>query len=112
MSVCSFLLDECLPAPLLRALSRPGVALDVAQVGDLGIPPKGTDDDQLLLFCEKHEQIFVTGDRGTLPGHLAAHYAGGRSTWGVFTIAPGKPWRLVYDDLFPDRELHICRRMD
>jgi hypothetical protein len=99
MSTCSFVLDECIPSALLDALSRPGIELDVAQVGDSGMPPKGASDSEILLFCEAQKRILVTADRKSFPMHLDAHFAQGRHTGGVFVIAPEKAWRLIYDDI-------------
>ena len=99
MSACSFLPDECLPAALLEALSRPGVELDVAQVGNFGMPQKGSSDTDLLQFCEVEKRIFVTADRKSFPNHLATHFQQGRHTYGVFLIAPRNPWHLIRNDI-------------
>jgi predicted nuclease of predicted toxin-antitoxin system len=85
MSACSFLLDECLPAALLEALSRPGLELDVAQVGDFGMPKKGSSDVDLLNFCEAEKRILVTADRKSFPKHLAMHFQLGRHTPTAFS---------------------------
>ena len=99
MSPCAFLLDECVPAPLLDALSRPGVELDVAHVGDAEMPKRGAADSELLFFCEAHKRILITVDRKSLPVHIAAHFAGGQHTYGVLLIAPNKAWRQIYDEI-------------
>jgi predicted nuclease of predicted toxin-antitoxin system len=99
MSACSFLLDECLPAALLEALSRPGLELDAAQVGDIGMPQKGSTDADLLHFCEAEQRILVTADRKSFPKHLATHFQQRRHTYGVFLVAPRNPWDVIRNDL-------------
>jgi hypothetical protein len=74
-----------LPAALLEALSRPGLELDVAQVGDFGMPKKGSSDVDLLNFCEAEKRILVTADRKSFPKHLAMHFQLGRHTPTAFS---------------------------
>ncbi len=99
MTRCAFLLDECLPAPLVSAFRRPGIDIELDQVGDVGLPAKGTTDPELLAFCEEQRRILVTADRESFPVHWASHFAMGRRTFGVFLVSPDKPWALIYEDI-------------
>ena len=64
-------------------------SVDVLRVGEPGAPPFGTQDPELLVWCEEYDRILVSDDRNTMPGHLAAHIASGRHSPGVLLLKNG-----------------------
>lgn len=60
--------------------------VDVLRVGEPGAPPFGTQDPQLLVWCEENDRILVSDDRNTLPVHLGNHLAAGRRSPGILLI--------------------------
>src|SRR3954454_3099628 len=87
MGLC-FLLDEQSRGPLWQAIQRHNAlgldVLDVLRVGDAPAPPLGTPDPDLLLWCEANGRVFISEDRKTMPGHLAAHILAGNHVAGSF----------------------------
>lgn len=84
-----FLFDEQMNHDLVDALRITHPGIDIVCVGDIGAPPKGTPDEELLEIAEGEKRILVTMDKRTMPGHLAQHFARGRHTWGVLILRPG-----------------------
>lgn len=99
MSASRFLVDECVPAALVRAIRRRIPEAIAAQVGEPGAPPKGTSDPELLLFCERERMLLVTADRTTMAGWIADHFEGGHHTWGVLVVATDSSIAETLDDL-------------
>ena len=54
---------------------------------------------ELLAFCEREKRLLVSLDRATMPDHVAAHVAAGRSTWGVLFVTRRCSFRQLLDDL-------------
>ncbi len=95
-----YLLDEH-ALHLARELRRKMPELFVIGVGEDGAPSKGTDDPNLLTWCEEHGFILVTNDKRTLRAYFAQHLAAGRHSPGVLYINPGMAigeilWRLEW----------------
>ncbi|MFQ5592841.1 MAG: hypothetical protein ACE5HA_01695 [Anaerolineae bacterium] len=84
-----FLLDENQPPRLKTALLRLDPAIDVLRVGELGAPPLGTLDPDLLRHLEVMQRTLVTSNRASLPAHIEAHWAAGGHLWGIFWVRPG-----------------------
>lgn len=84
-----YLLDEQLRGPLWNAIQRQNARgatpLDVVRVGDVDDLPLGIDDSAILAWTERHERVFVSHDKSTLPLHLAQHLATGHHCPGIFT---------------------------
>lgn len=99
MSASRFLVDECVPAALVRAMRRRIPEAFAAQVGEPGAPPKGIPDPELLLFCERERMLLVTADRTTMAGWIADHIEGGHHTWGVLVVAADSSIAQTLDDL-------------
>jgi hypothetical protein len=55
-------------------------------VGDPSVPPRGTPDDVLLIWCEEHGFFLVTNNRASIPVHLTAHLAANRHVPGIFMM--------------------------
>jgi len=99
MSRCRFLIDECVPTALMRGLQRRLPDVSVLQVGKPQAPAKGSDDVDLLKFCERERWLLVTADRATIPDHVGAHVRGGRHTWGVLVVGSQMSLGQVLDEL-------------
>jgi hypothetical protein len=88
-----FLLDESVRGGgLWQAIAdhnRSGIdLLDAVRVGDPSDLPLGAPDPEILLWAEREGRILLTGDRRTMPGHLADHLQAGHTSPGVFVIRP------------------------
>ena len=98
-----FLLDENTHGAIPNAIRQFNrgrmVQVDALRVGELGSPPLGTLDDELLIWAEDNGRILVTEDVTTMPGHLAAHFAAGRHTPGILFLKPNTTMRALYDEL-------------
>ncbi|ACC84039.1 DUF5615 family PIN-like protein [Nostoc punctiforme] len=81
-----YLLDEHLSPTYRSQLVRRNPELVVRIIGDLDVPPKGTSDPEILIWCETNGFILVTNNRKSMPRHLADHLASGRHIPGIFTI--------------------------
>jgi hypothetical protein len=99
MSLCKVLFDECLQVALPHGLRLRSPQTSILQVGEPGTPRKGTDDPELLTWCENDRRLFVSGDRATLLPFISAHHKAGRHTFGVFVLRPGKKFSDILDDL-------------
>ena len=88
-----YLLDENIPHALRDEMRRSDAAVVVRVVGEVGSPPLGTLDPDILRWCETHRFILFTNNRGSMPVHLADHASAGGSVPGVFLLKPG--WTLV-----------------
>jgi hypothetical protein len=78
-----FLLDEHSDRAVQRQLRRLDPRIEVLAIGDLGAPPSGTADPDLLVWIEAQGFLLVTKDRRTMPGHLERHLAGDRHVPGI-----------------------------
>ena len=72
-----FLIDEDLSLDYIQELRRYHTSLDVLRIGSDGAPPLSTLDPDILLYCEREQRALVTENWSTMPGHEAAHFAGG-----------------------------------
>jgi hypothetical protein len=57
-------------------------------VGNPGLPPRGTKDADILLWCELNNLILVTNNRSSIPVHLADHLSQGRRIKRIFVLRP------------------------
>jgi len=95
-----FLLDEHVNRAIQRQLRRLNPNVDVIAIGDLGAPPTGTSDPEILKWLEESDYILVTEYRSTIPKHLSDHYASGRHVPGVFWIRPDIGLGKIVEELF------------
>jgi hypothetical protein len=73
--------------------------VDAIRVGEPEAPPKGTSDEELLIFCEHESRLFITADRATVPDCFANHLQQGRHTWGVLVLGPSASLSQILDEL-------------
>lgn len=95
-----FLLDENVDPIVQRAVLSLDPGIDIRRIGDSGMPPLGTLDPDLLIFCEMAEIILVTNNRTSMPGHIADHFAMSRHHWGILQIRIGTSIRQLADELY------------
>ena len=85
-----FLLDEQICSHALRhaiqARVAAGAVLDVLRVGEIGAPPNGTADPQLLQAAAELDRSLISGDKKTMPMHFADFLAAGESSPGLMMI--------------------------
>lgn len=85
-----FVLDENQRGPLWRAVVRHNQSgeylLDIVRVGDTLNLPLGSNDPEILLWCEREDRILISFDKTTLAGHLANHLQAGHHSPGIFLL--------------------------
>lgn len=81
-----YLIDENLD-PLYKAqLLHQELNILVYAIGDPGVPPKGTLDPDILLWCEENDFLLITNNRKSMPIHLVEHLAQERHIPGIITL--------------------------
>ncbi len=88
MSLIQYLLDEHVDVLFRSELLKREQNLAVWKIGDIGAPPAGTLDPEILIWCEEHAFILVTNNRKTMSNHLLDHLAEGRHSPGIFVMNP------------------------
>jgi hypothetical protein len=73
--------------------------VEILSVGEAAAPAKGIKDPPLLLWLEAHQYMLLTGNRKTMPGHLADHLTAGHHVPGIFLISDWLPTQQVVDEL-------------
>ena len=96
-----FLLDEHVNPAVQRQLQRRSLELVVLRVGEIGAPPKGTPDADLLAWAEVERFVLVSEDRSTLPDCLRARLDSGGHSYGILWIRPGTTVGHLIEELFP-----------
>jgi hypothetical protein len=94
-----FLLDENLPTLYRVQLTRLVPELTVWMIGDPGAPERGTQDPDILNWCEQYKFILVTNNRASMPVHLADHLASGKHMPGILVFRPKATIKAILDDL-------------
>jgi len=85
MPLC-YLLDEHMPPAYQMQILRLEPSLIVWKIGMPGVPPRGTPDPDILIWCEEHNFVLVTNNRKSMPVHLAEHLASGHHVPGILTV--------------------------
>ncbi len=94
-----FLLDENVTPRVKTALWQRDASIDVLRVGDPQAPPLGAFDPDILRYLEQARRVLITGNRSSMPGHVAAHLAGDGHHWGIFRLRRGATFRQVVEEL-------------
>ena len=81
-----YLLDENVEPSYKTQLARRNFEIIMWVVGEPGVPPRGTLDPEILLWCEEHGFVLVTNNRASMPGHLRDHINEGRHVPGIFIL--------------------------
>jgi len=97
MSRLRFLVDEDVSEHLIEAIRQDEPLIDLLVVGEPGAPEKRTPDPGLLLAAEALGRFFLSGDRSTMPRHLADHYSGGHHTAGIGLLRNGYPLKTCQE---------------
>ncbi len=83
-----YLMDENVDPIYTTQLRRQKPDLFVLAVGELTAPPRGTQDPEILCWCQEHGFILITNNRKSMPVHLSDHIAQGRHIPGIFILNP------------------------
>jgi hypothetical protein len=94
-----YLIDENVNPIYQIQLLRQNSDLVVWAVGDEGVPPNGTLDPEILIWCEEHGFILVTNNRTSMPPHLTEHMTQGRHVPGIFILNPNMSIGETIDEL-------------
>ncbi len=94
-----YLLDEHMPPAYRTQLLSREPGLTIWKIGMPGVPPPGTLDPAILLWCEANNFILVTNNRKSMPVHLADHLAAGRHILGILTVDVTRDISRNLDDL-------------
>jgi len=94
-----YLIDENLSPAYCAQLLYHEPLLEVLRVGDVGAPARGTQDPEILKWCEQNNFILVTKDPNTIPKHLFDHLAAGHHVPGIIMINSGVPSGTILEDL-------------
>ena len=94
-----YLFDEHMPLAYRTQLLSRAPSLTVWKIGMPGVPPSGTLDPEILLWCEANDFILVTNNRRSMPVHLADHLAAGRHIPGILTVDITRDMAGNLDDL-------------
>ncbi len=94
-----FLIDENISPTYRTQLLYHESSLTVLRVGDEGAPTRGTQDPEILEWCEQNQFILITNNRKSMPQHLSDHLAAGHHVPGIFTINLEVPMGLIIDQL-------------
>lgn len=81
-----YLLDENVDPLYRRELLQQDVTMVVWRVGDVGAPPRGTLDPEILVWCQENSFILVTNNRKSMPPHLQDHLAQGNHIPGILVL--------------------------
>ena len=82
------------------ALAQDEPSIFTLKIGEIGAPPLGTKDPELLVYAEENEFVLVSFDKKSMPQHIAKHRALGRHTCGVVLISSDQASiRSIADDL-------------
>jgi hypothetical protein len=99
MSILKFLCDEDTVKALITTLRQMEPSMDILRVGESGAPAAGTLDPDLLIAAETQQRCLISGDRSTMPIHMANHFAAGRHTNGVLLLRHGFPLARYVQDI-------------
>ena len=113
-----YLIDENISPQYRTQLLNHEPSLTVLAVGDENAPARGTQDPEILKWCEENKFTLVTNDRNTIPRHLSNHIALGHHVLGVFMIKRNVSMGAIlealiliakasHDDEFFDRFIYI-----
>lgn len=95
----NYLIDENVNVAYAKKLRRQAPNLTVWVIGEPGVPPKGTLDPDILIWCEQRNCVLVTNDRRTMQRHLDAHLAQGHHSPGIFLLNPKFSMDSMIDEL-------------
>jgi hypothetical protein len=67
-----FLIDENLAKrAIVEGMRQHNTAIDILHIGDMGALPEGTLDPEVLDYCVRTRRMLVTGNRKSMPQHIA-----------------------------------------
>ena len=94
-----YLMDENVDPLFVRQIRKKEPELPIQAVGEPGVPPKGTLDPEILMWCETHGAVLATNHRRSMPVHLAEHLAGDRHVPGILILNPNMEIEATIEEL-------------
>ena len=94
-----YLIDENLSPEYRKQLRNHEPSLTVLRIGDKGAPASGTQDPDILKWCEQNNFTLVTEDKKTMRPHLNNHLSKGHHIQGILTVKPKTSMGAVLEDL-------------
>lgn len=94
-----YLLDEHVAPAYRKQMIQREPGLTVFIIGDIGVPPRGSPDPELLRWCEENGFVIITNNRSSMPAHLADHLAEGRHMPGIFILNPKMSFGETIEEL-------------
>jgi hypothetical protein len=118
MSEIFYLLDENVDPVYRSGLLEREPQITIWRVGTPGLPPLGTLDPEILVWCEENGFLLVTNNRTSMPEHLLNHINTGRHIPGILVINPKMSigetieellliWGASSADEYQDRIIHL-----
>ena len=102
-----YLLDAHVERALAFGLRRREQEVTVWRLGDPGTPPLDAPDPAILRWCEAHDFVLVTGNRRTMPQHLADHLDQGGHVPGILMLNPKMSLGETIDNLYDAATLSL-----
>lgn len=99
MTNLQYLFDENFGQRLRKAMRSAAPQITVWCVGDAGAPSLGTNDPEILIWCEAYNFVLVTDNRRSMPAHLQDHLSAGRHVPGIFVLRPDLSMGETIDEL-------------
>ena len=91
MTKARFLVDENLAKrAIVEGVRQHNTAIDILHIGDVGAPAEGTLDPEVLTYCMQTRRILVTGNRKSMPLHIAEIFSAGKHHWGMLKVRKGR----------------------
>ena len=86
MSRIRYRLDENIDRVVFKQVRKLEPSIDIHCVGELGFPPLGSSDPNILKWLEKAGYILITENRKTIPTHFSNHIEANRHLPGIFVV--------------------------
>lgn len=68
-------------------------------------PLRGTQDPDILDWCDQYGFVLVTNNRASMPVHVADHLANSKHIPGILVFRPKATIKAILDDLILIAEL-------
>lgn len=94
-----YLTDENVTLAYARQIRRLEPEIDIRAVGELGVPPKGTLDPEILDWCELNRFVLITNNRKSMPPHLTEHLIKGQHIPGILILSASMSFGAIIDEL-------------
>ena len=94
-----YLIDENISPAYRTQLINREPSLTVLAVGDENAPARGTQDPDILEWCEQNQFSLITNNRESMPQHLSDYRKKGGHVPAIFTINLAMPMGKIIEEL-------------